>query len=280
MSVVSGIAGAVSSNKAASKASNASTESARISAETQLNMFNKLLQLQAPYNKAGVDALQQIPESDITGGANEYLDKLKSLPGIDLPELNLDKFSYSFDPNDPTYQYRQKEMQKTIDQAAAARGNYNSRAAINALSEGNMALTADESEKQFQRALAGYTANTSTALSDYNADYQREKDLYGNQYGKITDLYNMSSQIGSQDYNKLIDLVKIGQGAASTAGAGAQATGQGLSSIYGNLGDNLANIGMAQGSNMASMWNNVGNTNTAGAIALYKLLNKTPAAAG
>lgn len=245
-------------------ASKLSYETAIKQIEAQKEMFNKLLELQQPYNEAGVNALGKLEGMDPTGNAQRYMSSIERSPSIALPELDLSSFSYQFDPNDPTYQYRQKEMQKTIDQAAAARGNYNSRPVINALAEGNLALTADESEKQFQRALDTYKTNTGTALSQYGADYGRASDTYNANYGKQTDLFNMAKNIGSTDWNALIDQVKIGQGSASQAGSGAQATGQGISSAYGLLGNAQQNYALEQGniwSNYASgQGANMGNT--------------------
>jgi hypothetical protein len=195
---------------------------------------------------------------DPTGGAGEFMDRLKNMTGPNLPQLNLGQFSFQFDPNDPTYQYRQQQMQKTIDQAAAARGNYNSRAAINALSEGNMALTADESERQFGRALAGYGTNRETALSQYGADYGRATDIFNQERGNVTDLYNMAMQQGSANYSSIIDMLKIGQGSAHSAGQGAIATGQGLANTYGNMGNSLANIALMQGQNMSNLYSGIG----------------------
>lgn len=237
----------------AEEATKSTKSVAKISADTQRYMFDQMMQLQDPYNQAGLGALQQLPGVDPTAQARQYQQQVENMPALALPSLSLDSFNFAFDPNDPTYQYRQKEMEKTINQAAAARGNYNSRPVINALSEGNMALTADESEKQFGRALDSYNANISTALSQFGADYGRATDTYNSGYGKLTDLYNMSMGTGASDYNRLIDLVKIGQGSASSAGQGAIATGQGLASTYGQLGSQLANIAMQQGANQTAL---------------------------
>lgn len=273
MSVVSGVVGAATQKSAANKAADASKESAAMSADTQRYMFDQLMKLQDPYNQAGLGALQQLPGVDPTAQARQYQQQVENMPALSLPSLSLDNFNFAFNPNDPTYQYRQGEMEKTINQAAAARGNYNSRPVINALSEGNMALTADESEKQFGRALDSYNANISTALSQYGADYGRATDTYSAGYGKLTDLYNMSMGTGASDYNRLIDLIKIGQGSAGTAGQGAIATGQGLASTYGQLGNSLAATQIAKGQATSDLMSNIGQTNTqAGALALLKYL--------
>jgi hypothetical protein len=273
MSVVSGIVGAVTQKDAAGDVADASRDAASQSAAVQRYMFDKLLKIQEPYNKLGLEGLEDFPGVDPTAGARQYQQQIEDMPSLSLPELDLGSFDYAFDPNDPTYQYRQKEMEETINQAAAARGNYNSRPVINALAEGNIALTADESQRQFGRALDTYNTNISTALSQYGADYGRSQDLYGSKYGKLTDLYNISQNIGATDYSKILDAIKIGQGAAGTAGQGAMATGQGLANTYGNLGSTLAQTNLASGQAMSDMWGGIGQTTgTVGSLALLKKL--------
>lgn len=261
MSVVSGIVGSMSQKKAAETAAESSERSSEQSVAAQRYMFDKVMALQEPYNQMGLFGLSQLPQIDPTSGARKYQAQIEGMPELSLPGLDLGSFNFAFDPNDPTYQFRQKEMQKTIDQAAAARGNYNSRPVINALAEGNLALTADESEKQFGRALDTYKTNLSTTLSQYGADYGKAQDIYSSGYGKLTDLYNMSMNIGSFDYSKIMDAIKIGQGAAGTAGQGAMATGQGLANTYGILGSNLSQSALASGQAESDMWGGIGGTN-------------------
>lgn len=259
-SAVGAIYASKSQKDAAEEAAKAANQGAATSAWYQQNMFNELMALNEPYNKLGVSALNQFGGVDPTGGSSKYLSQVENMPALSLPSLSLNNFNYAFNPNDPTYQYRKSELEKTINQAAAARGNYNSRPAINALSEGNIALTADESEKQFGRALDSYNANISTALSQFGADYGRATDTYNSQYGKLTDLYNMSSQLGSGQYNKILDAIKIGQGAASSSGAGAVATGQGLANTYGQLGNSMAQSELLKGQAQSDLYSGLGDS--------------------
>jgi len=321
MSVISGIVGSQSQKSAANTAADSSRYAAQQEAAIQKYMFDKLQSIQAPYNQTGLQGLSQLPGADPTAGAKQYQSQIENMQGLNLPDLNLpdlnlpqnlnlpnlnlDSFNFAFDPNDPTYKYRQGELTKTIDQAAAARGNYNSRPTINAQAQGNIALTADESQRQFGRALDTYNTNISTDLSQYGADYGRATDIYNADYGrsidaynaqygkatdtygadygkatdiyntgygKLTDLYNISQNIGSTDYNKILDTIKIGQGAASSTGQGALATGQGLANTYGQLGSNLANTAIAKGQATSDLWGNIGTTNTVAALALLKKL--------
>ena len=267
MSIISGIAGSEAQKSAANTAGDAATYSAEQSAAIQKYMFDKLQTIQEPYDKLGKgeQGIGAFNAADPTGGAQQYQKDLANMPGLDLPELNLGEFNFAFNPDDPTYKYRQSELTKTIDQAAAARGNYNSRPTMNAQAQGNIALTADESEKQFGRALNAYSTNIGTALSQFGADYQGATDTYNSGYGKMTDLYNMSMNTGSADYNKILDAIKVGQGAAGQTGAGAQATGQGLANTYGQLGQQLGQSAIGRGQATSDMWGNIGATNTSAA---------------
>jgi hypothetical protein len=259
-SAIGAIVGANKQEDAAKSAAKASTQAAAESAAVQKYMFDEMMKLNEPYNKLGVAGVDAFSKTDPTGGAAKYQAQIENMPALSLPSLDLNSFNFAFNPNDPTYQYRQGEMEKTINQAAAARGNYNSRPVINALSEGNIALTADESEKQFGRALDTYNANISTALSQYGADYGKTTDTYNAGYGKLTDLYNIANQLGSAEYNQMLDAVKIGQGSASSAGAGALATGQGLANTYGQLGSNLSQAALLKGQTQSDLYSGLGNS--------------------
>ena len=260
MAIAGPVAGSMAQLKAAATAKEGLLESTEMSVGSQEKMFAEMMGLHMPYQEFGTGALPEIATADPTGGAGQYQDQLQGMAGLSLPDLNLDPFSYQFDPNDPTYQFRKSEMENTINAAAAARGNYNSRPAINALSSGNIALTADENVSQYNRALGTYGTNVQTALSQYGADYGRATDIYGADRSKLTDLYNMSMQMGSADYGKLIDAVKIGQGSASAAGAGAIATGQGLASSYNQLGAGLSNLALTSGKTMSDLYSGIGSS--------------------
>ena len=273
MSVISGVMGSQAQESAAKKSGQAATESAAISAETQKYMFDQMMKLQQPYNQLGMQGLGQMGGVDPTGGSGQYLGQMEAMPGLELPTLNMPEFNYAFDENDPGYQFRQKEMEKTINQAAAARGNWNSRPVINALSEGNLALTADETTRQFGRAKDIYGMEAQGALSQYSADYEKASDLYGTGYNKLSDLFSKSLNLGTLDYNKIIDAIKIGQGAAGTAGQGAMATGQGLASTQNQLGNILSNTALMSGQAQSDMYSGIGGSSV-DAYMLYKLFEK------
>lgn len=132
---------------------------------------------------------------DPTGGAGAYRDLLKGYGT-----------SFRFDPNNPAYQQQLAETTRLNDQALAARGMYNSRAGLNLQDQSARNLVASEYDKQYTRG-----------------------------YSNLVDLFNMSSQLGGTKYNSLLDAVKIGTGAGTTAGGlGNQAAGN-LISSYGTM---------------------------------------------
>jgi hypothetical protein len=214
---------------------------------------------------------------------------------------------FKMDPNDEVYKWRQQQTQNSIDQAAAARGMYNSRPTINALSDANMALQGAEVDRQFSQnylskqdqlknlyemAMGIGTKNYGKATDDYSrgygqlADqfdmssklgatkYGQAVDQYGREYGRSMDQFNMSNQLGQVEYGKLLDAIKAGQGAAASMGQNAITTGGQLSSIYGNIGNAGASNALYRGQNEAQMWQGIGNA-PMNALAMYNMFNKS-----
>lgn len=151
---------------------------------------------------------------DPTGGAGEFMNSLKAYGT-----------NFKFDPTNPAYAQKLKLAQEANDKALAARGMYNSRAGLNLQDETARNVQAEEFEKQYQRG-----------------------------YSNLMDLFNMSRTLGATNYGKALDAVKIGQGAAASAGAlGNQAVGNvqssyaGWSNVAGQNADNQANMYSALG---------------------------------
>jgi len=93
-------------------------------AKTMKDMWKKGRKDLRPYMKLGKWAMPGIKDLDITGGAGEFLNKLKTF-GQD----------FRVNPEDPMFKWRMSEGEKGVDRFTASRGLYNSRAALNALQE-------------------------------------------------------------------------------------------------------------------------------------------------
>ena len=202
------------------------------------------------------------------------------LPGYNAPgqfqagqNTGLQDFKFELNPDDPIYKWKQKQMEDAINRAAAARGNYNSRASINALGEGNMALAAQEMNDQYGRQLTESGISNDLAnqrygrgMGEYQLGYGQNMDTYniknaqaGAQYGRdvqqygfdnqaiqqnnalargdVMDKFNMDRALYGDQYGQFIDALKVGQGTANAAGNNAMITGQGLASSAQASGD-------------------------------------------
>lgn len=77
--------------------------------------------------------------------------------------------SYSMEET-PNYKYQQQQGEQALNRNLAARGMYNSRAGVNALSDFNQSLSAQESDKTFNRlsTLANYGMGAAANVGNYN----------------------------------------------------------------------------------------------------------------
>jgi hypothetical protein len=96
------------------------------------------------------------------------------------------------------------------------------------------------------------------ASDNYNRAFQNASYTDNLKMNQLSNTFNMSNALANQDYSRMLDAVKIGSGAASSAGAAASAYGGNAASIYQNTGSALAGLQMQQGSNMAGFYSGLG----------------------
>ena len=134
---ISGIAGA----SAASKASKAQTQAAAQSDALQREMFNKQVELQAPFREAGLTAQNKLMQ---------YLG-LSGAPG----EAGYGKYAGDFSmqdfTTDPGYAFRLAEGNKALDRTAAARGGLLSGGAMKAAQRYGQQMGSQEYMNAFNR---------------------------------------------------------------------------------------------------------------------------------
>jgi len=117
-----------------------------ISSKEQSDAYKDAAKAQAKQNQNAIDALMEMYQTTrgdlepwVTAGTGDY--GLSRLTG-----------GMTIDENDPIYQWKQNEAARIVNQALAARGLWNSRPGINALSEAGMKVSSEEADKQWQRA--------------------------------------------------------------------------------------------------------------------------------
>jgi len=141
-----------------------------------------------PYMELGQWAIPGVKETDITGGAGEFLNKLKNFGS-----------TFQVNPEDPTYKFRVGEAEKGVNSFLASRGLYNSRAGLNALQETTTQIGAEEAQNQYNRG-----------------------------YQNILDSFNLASSLGQSQFSKLYNLLGVGANAAGQSASSAMQAGQGI----------------------------------------------------
>ncbi len=186
------------------------------------------------------------------------------LPGEDV-------FTGELDEASPYYKFQQELGERAINRAMQARGKFDSTTGINALSDFNRGLAAEEAERQYGRRADAYQR----ALGRYGLTQQHEQMQYGrrldarqralqnymlrrqamqDQYSRVMDLANLQQQ----EYNRILNQIGIGQAAAALQGQGATQAGQQMGSVYGQMGNALAAGELGQGQAWGGFWSGAG----------------------
>lgn len=126
---VSGVAQGVMAKQAADTSARATRQAAQTSADVQREMFNKQVELQAPWREAGMNALERI-KGGFTG------------------DVNL--------AQDPGYAFRLAEGQKALERTAAARGGLLSGGAMREAQRYGQGMASQEYANAYNRALTQY----------------------------------------------------------------------------------------------------------------------------
>jgi hypothetical protein len=188
----------------------------------------------ARFNFADTRAAQQNLADFDFSGSQKYIDQLEGL-----------NFDFQFDENDPVYQWRQQENQRRVEQALAARGGYDSTAAVNLLSRSGMELQAQEVERQRQ----AYSEQYGNRLNQLSTLYGQSTDLASRQYGQLSDVAQQTAAREGAQYGQLSDV------------AGRVAAREGAQ--YGQLADVAGRTAAREGAEYAQLGDVVSGTNQA-----------------
>lgn len=218
-----GIGASLMSSKAqgdaADSAAAASKYATDMGVQAEMERYYDAVKNFKPFYEAGVNAL--------TG--------YQAAPsGATAPTLPT--FSHTFDPNDPNYLLAKSTGEEDVNRALAARGLWNSRPGVNALSDYNAKLLAAERDRQY-----------ANKLTEYGIDYS-----------KATDTFNIENTLAKQNLAKYADIVNVGTGAASNVSSAGMSAGNVVSSLYGNYGNVAAQSELASGQAKAGLYQDIG----------------------
>lgn len=195
------------SRSAASTQADAATEASALQAQiareqiaAQERMFERQVELQEPWRKVGINALEQIQ-----GGAY-------GLPTAFTGKVNM--------MADPGYQFRLSEGLKSLDRQAAARGGLISGAALKGAQRFGQDYASQEYQNAYNRALTEYNAQMQRAGAGYN----RLAGQAGIGQTATSQLTNAAGAYGSNVSN-ILGASGAAQAAGLTDAAAARASG-------------------------------------------------------
>ena len=239
MSVASGILGAQAQESAANKAAEATTEAARV----QKQIYEQTRKDFAPYQYGGYQGLSQLTGQTITY-TDPQTGETRTIQGTGAPydlmkgvgeqpswekeyTQQLGKYTES-----PAYQAQNAIAQQNLQRQLAARGL-------------NYGATGASAGAELSRQLTA-------------TDYDKYRQDLASRYAALQGEYGQRRDINAQQYNQLLDLAKIGQGAAGSTGAAGTQYGQQVGQTQGSL----ANIYQQSGQQAAQNWGDIGKGNT------------------
>lgn len=145
--IVGGVVASSAASKQAKAAENASNLQAQSEADSlalQKEMFDKQVELNQPWQDAGLKALDNYAKN---------------------PAFS---FSYNDLTADPSYKFRQQQGVNAMDMSAASKGKILSGAQDKALANYGQNLASEEYQNAYSRALQGYNTNANTQLNVAN----------------------------------------------------------------------------------------------------------------
>lgn len=200
---------------AAKSAANTQAEANRYAADIQYKMFEKQLELQEPWRKAGENALTRLSGGLAKGG--EF--------GTPFSQTNWQQ--------DPGYAFRLAEGQRALDRSAAARGGLISGNALKAAQRYGQDMGSQEYQNAFNRYYREREAMLNPLQSLAGVGQTTAQSLGGAAGQLGVNVGNLASQTGASSANALL---AQGNARASAYGGYGQAIGQGIQGLYNNWG--------------------------------------------
>lgn len=197
--VGSAVVGAAASTAASSKAAKAQTGAAKRASDTELQMFERNAEMQAPWREAGEGALKDLSAGTAAGG-----DYMRDFTAADFQR-------------DPGYQFRMDEGMRGVEASAAARGGALSGGALKDISRFGQDFASGEFSNAYNR---------------FNADRDRR-------FGRLSQLAGIgqtaTGQIANQGANAAANIgnyqTQAGNARASGYVGAANALNQGIGTI-------------------------------------------------
>lgn len=166
---------------------------------------------------------------------------------------------FSFDPNDPAYQFKRQELAKSINQQLASIGLRRSGRGLGVLSHNMQGLLAEEVDLQRQRTLEDFLTKRSTLAQRVGLSSDLQQRAFGrglSSFGANVSSLDMQRGLMQSALNAqlgqvgaLQNLVGTGAAAASSLGGFAGGAGANIAQAQLGLGQGIANTYQQEYSN-------------------------------
>ena len=230
--IASSIVNAFSSDRSANTQADAATSAANTQAASnrealalQREMFNKQIELQEPFRKAGLagqnrlTALLGVGEDKTAPGYGKYASA----------EFGADKFQA-----DPSYAFRMSEGMKALERSAAARGGLLSGSTLKGIQRYGQDLASTEFQNAFNRYQTERT-NTLNPFQSLAGVAQTSANTLGGQAGTYgANAGNLISATGASNANALLAGGNARASAYQGYGTAAGQAIQGINSFFRN----------------------------------------------
>lgn len=213
-----------------------------IAAQAKLTAFDNEQSALAPFQAA-----QDAQANETRGRINSALDLVAQSANFNLPQ-SLSQLRTDM-TNDPVFQFRQETGERAINRAAAARGRFLSGAALASIGDFNNQLTADETDRYFNRLITGKNAQLQAAVGGL---------------GALTGANQM-------DVNNLMGLSQMGLNAAQGASTALMQGNAANATLSGQAAQGMMQTEMAKGQAMQSMLGGLGQM--AGQMAGFSMMS-------
>lgn len=158
---IGGITGASQAGEAAEKAGNVQAAAAQKGIEEQRRQFDRMMEVLAPFQEAGVGALERLQPYEQAGvGALESQQALAGLRGPEAQRAAINQLSAS-----PEFQAQVEQGERALLQRAAATGGLRGGNVQEALAQFRPAMLSDLINQQYTR-LGGFTQLGSQTASN------------------------------------------------------------------------------------------------------------------
>lgn len=248
--------GSNKASKAAKSAAQTQAAAADRATEVQKEMYDQTRSDFDPFRKTGTNALGRL----VGFNPQSYQGSQFSYNGSSNPSYASQQYQpsqFNFEES-PSYQFRKEQGMDGIQSQAAAGGGLLSGATLKALNQYNSNLASQEYDNAFNQYQTDENRNFNRYLNQEQLNSGQHQQAFNNWQSQDNNAYSRYTTDQNNKYQRLFDLVGMGQNAAAQQGQAGMTTGQAIANNTMAGTNALAAGQVANANNWANTANNMG----------------------